>query len=314
MCLIYRKDAEPFAAVGRGFTLVELLLVIVIIGILSGMLMVSSGTSVDLSQKNVCAGNRRVIKSSYMVKAADGRNSFAEIIAEVMADYPKAKAAEVSEKGARYRDICPSGGDYVVSVDAESGNISCACTFEGHGSETAEDAVLAGFPLLVDFGNKLGDILKSSMSDKDKIAAIKELLGAYGANYLNNDTIRKALLDKMGGSWPAVEKDSALYNALKAVYDVGDKQYIQPYFVNGTKEPVYWVSSSASGNGAWTAYAIYYNGKWYQPPKDKTDYHKANKVQISGAFNSAATVADALKKIGLINQDGTVSSSWTQIQ
>ncbi len=29
MCLIYRKDAEPFAAVGRGFTLVELLLVIV---------------------------------------------------------------------------------------------------------------------------------------------------------------------------------------------------------------------------------------------------------------------------------------------
>ena len=84
--------------------------------------------------------------------------------------------------------------------------------------------------------------------------------------------------------------------------------------MNGTNEPVYRVSNAATGTGSWNAYAVYYEGKWYQPPVDAADYHKANKVQISGAFNGAATVADALKKIGLINPDGTVSSSWTKIQ
>ena len=68
--------------------------------------------------------------------------------------------------------------------------------------------------------------MQSSMSNKEKIEAIKALLCAYDATYLNNSKIRDALLAKMGGACPAVEKDSALYSALKAVYGVGGNQYV----------------------------------------------------------------------------------------
>ena len=114
------------------------------------MMMVSSGAPIDLSQRNVCAGSRRVIKSSFVVKSAGYRKSFAQIIAEVMADYPKATAVEISQD-ARYGGICPSGGDYIISVDAKEGNMSCVCTFEGHETDAAEEAALEGFPLLADF-------------------------------------------------------------------------------------------------------------------------------------------------------------------
>ena len=86
------------------------------------MMMVSSGAPIDLSQR----------------------------IAEVMADYPKATAVE-SSQDARYGGICPSGGDYIISVDAKEGNMSCVCTFEGHETDAAEEAALEGFPLLADF-------------------------------------------------------------------------------------------------------------------------------------------------------------------
>lgn len=283
----------------RGFTLVELLMVIVIIGVLSGMLMLSSNASVDLSQKNVCAGNRRVIRSAYIVKAAENGKPFAATVTDVMADYPKAKEAEVSEKGASYSGLCPSGGNYVLSVDAETGRVSCICTFKDHQTE----AELEGFPLLVDFGDKLGEILKSGMTTAEKIAAIKKLLGAYAATYLNNTDIRNALLASLKGSWPAVEKDSDLYKALAEIKGLESGQYIQPYFPGGQNEPIYWVSNSATTQGAWNAYAIYYNGKWYQPPN--------NVINIANSFNQNKPAEQLLKEIGMLDDKG--EPLWKQI-
>lgn len=58
----------------KGFTLVELLIVIIIIGILAGMLMLSAGSATDKAEATKVVANMRTIKAGCLLFYADKGN------------------------------------------------------------------------------------------------------------------------------------------------------------------------------------------------------------------------------------------------
>lgn len=55
----------------KAFTLVELLIVIIIIGILAGMMMLSTGSATDKAEAMKVVNNLRTIKSAVLMYYAD---------------------------------------------------------------------------------------------------------------------------------------------------------------------------------------------------------------------------------------------------
>ena len=51
-----REDAR------KAFTLVEMLIVIIVIGILAGLMMISSGSATDKAEETACLNNRKILQ------------------------------------------------------------------------------------------------------------------------------------------------------------------------------------------------------------------------------------------------------------
>ena len=284
----------------RAFTLVELLMAIIIIGILSGMMMFAFGSAFDSSKKSVCAGNRRAIRSGCLIADAENRNKFAENITEVMKQFPKA-AGTVSGKTATYTGLCPAGGTYTIVQSGDKVLVAC----DKHADAANEPQ--SDFPLKDNYGDKIAEII-GKLQGKEKLDALKELIGYTGSDAnIRNDTLRKALLAKIGGKWPEVDKSSELYNGIKDMLkkDNVSSVYIQPYLLSNG-EAAYWISKGESDQGGWRAYAIYYKGSWYK----KRD----NSTTPMWNVHTSADINDAYKNIiKLTDSNGNVLDSWTKI-
>ncbi|MDO4987618.1 MAG: prepilin-type N-terminal cleavage/methylation domain-containing protein [Synergistes sp.] len=74
--------------VRRGFTLVELLIVIIIIGVLAGMMMLSTGSATDKAEATKIVSDLRSIKSACLLYYADnGAWPSADVNIDVVKDY-----------------------------------------------------------------------------------------------------------------------------------------------------------------------------------------------------------------------------------
>lgn len=283
----------------------EILIVVIIIGILAGLMALSAGSSTETAEKTACRGDQRTVKSAYYVERAENKNSFKTSIENAMAQFPKAQKVSTGDGAAFYRGICHAGGEYLMVQDIAdtNGKLAIMCTVEGHNG----DDQLTALERLQLWSNIINGIMSSGLTNADMITTLNKIFGTNldpSKYFGSNDNIRRLLREgKFGKIAVAVDKDSSLYKTLKDRMKKGEP-CVQPYF--SQKQTIYWIAND-TGNAEWKAYALYYDGKWYQ----RTDGSTVNMATFTNqSIESGLKGSD----IGLLNDDGSINTSlWKTI-
>lgn len=272
-----------------GFTLVELIVVIAIIGILAVLVVPSVSGYVQKAQATTC--QRNIQSAAQMLD---------QVVAQDMGSYDDAALNKllgdiIDNNGGYFSKPvkCPSGGTYTYSASwAANGSLQCTITCSKHegieGSKTVAQKVDKSSSVYMEEVLKLLGRKDLTKEEKKYLAG---LLGNDGDNctYVSNSRLRDKIIQEYGGEWPELEKDIAS----KLAVPVTEKLYVQPY-VSTKGENSYGgtliyasMSSGKSGKQPWEAYAIYNSNdnKWYKPAADNI-YVKGNTYNVDRLRNT----------------------------
>ncbi|MEG2183840.1 MAG: prepilin-type N-terminal cleavage/methylation domain-containing protein [Cloacibacillus sp.] len=139
---------------GHGFTLVEVLITLAIIGILASLGFVSFGKATDRAGDTVCLANRKTIMRAYEIDKNSKRPA-PDLKAFVAASYDNM----IDNEKAR----CPAGGVYSASRDAVTSREIVVCSLPRHNDGVAPDGGLSAnskWEDAVKDGLKPGDIFE----------------------------------------------------------------------------------------------------------------------------------------------------------
>lgn len=114
------------------FTLIELLITMIVIGVLAGCIMLVTGSGDEKAKAAACLGEREKIKAAYSLEKLGNGDSFADRLKAAMSNVPQAEEESVSESEAKYKGLCEDGGEYTVTKANSSVLVSCSV----HGEET----------------------------------------------------------------------------------------------------------------------------------------------------------------------------------
>ena len=120
----------------KAFTLIELLITIIIIGVLSGIILFAMSSSTEKANATACLGEREKIKTAFSTQLAN-KDNFADAISEVLGGTPAVRSGDVDEtnKHVEYTGLCKDGGTYII--DYVGGMLFVKCSYEKHGGDDA---------------------------------------------------------------------------------------------------------------------------------------------------------------------------------
>ncbi|MEG1657623.1 MAG: prepilin-type N-terminal cleavage/methylation domain-containing protein [Oscillibacter sp.] len=169
----------------KGFTLMEMLIVVAIIGVLVAVAIPTFTGSLDRAREATCAANRRSLQAQLAVE-------------QMLTQAKDLEAVSNTEQGKAWLNsfVCPSGG----SVTVENNLISCS---KHGGTASIEATVRENFSDIVENWEKYS----------------KDIKPPY--KHLNNDNLRKYYREKYG-DWPPVVLNGETYY-VQPYYDSGSE-------------------------------------------------------------------------------------------
>ncbi|RHM99579.1 prepilin-type N-terminal cleavage/methylation domain-containing protein [Dielma fastidiosa] len=245
----------------KGFTLIELIVVIAILGILALLLVPSFMGYAKDAKQSVCESNMTSIQRAYHFQMAkqekdEERDFLDKVMNNEFDDFSTAPK-------------CPSGGIYyIINTGEEAGQSVFQVVCSEHSN------VLGKIPTqilnqMIHFNQNVRDMDVTSDEFKkyyelykesvEKTGGTAKNIGMFQSYVLNNnDELRNYLQYINGGSWPTLQVN-------------GQTLYVQPYIdshrSNSSGDII--IYASPNGNGNWNTNYIYDSntGKWWTGKK-----------------------------------------------
>ncbi len=191
--------------VQKGFTLVEMLIVIGLIAVLLGVGIPVASTALQESQAKSCDAKCRALENEANAKVMneteselppadnDPLNDHASRRLEGNDKEAKARAA-LEELPEDYRTLCPAGGDIAIYPDLD-GNIHLVCSIHGKGVIqyfNPVDSMTNGFQTLKNNSATISTKIDSTSSNGPNILAMFPYLPSFGSHNIATWSIKNS--------------------------------------------------------------------------------------------------------------------------
>lgn len=202
----------------KGFTLIELIVVIAIVGILAAILIPKYSGYTDYSKARVCQANRETLERSYAYCLTNGETAV-NLTNQTLENYLISKHLISSEFL-----TCPAGGTITWVLGSGGSIVSGTCSITSHNADLSSSSN-AAYALFYDFSkfstNKFSELITSKdVVIKQGTWAVNSTTGALVPNITNNNPYSMLVKNPKGLEDYTITVNASLSSGLYGGYGI----------------------------------------------------------------------------------------------